>query len=202
MNTVVDNIAETIAPVRAEFLARLLDRVEGMSDSGFDFEQEVVRREADGSIMRNDVLNLPSRADIRIAEGGHGLDIDLAPEVAECIEDRVIFLTEDVSLIMRPFAWNALVIGVDMAGNIRQFQRLRNWYLEWFQARLLYQSPGLFGCVHRLQGPERRNGQWELTVDLGTAGAEAMLDLLEALISCGVTKIELGASRVPSHAPS
>ena len=188
------NLLGLIGPIRNLFLSQLMGRLASLRAEDFEFETEVIHRDASGAVARSDVLNLPHRTDIEIHETGTRFAVDLNDDVWKGFEPTTIWLSDAVSITLRPFAWNAVVIGFEMDGNVRQLRRLRNWYLEWFQSRLFADAPALDGAVHSLSGPEQCNGFWVMKIDLGTAPIEAMIDLLEALISSGVTEIEIGSA--------
>jgi len=100
-----------------------------------------------------------------------------------------------VDIDVEPFTWTAVSIRYELSGGLKEMQRLRNWYLEWFQQRVLPDYPHLSGAVHSLTGPVRGPQNWVINVDLGTAPVQALHELLEALLVSGARQIEISSAR-------
>lgn len=199
MNSGHQNIRALIRPLRKAHLAQLMRRFAHLTDEDFVFDTEAIGRDSRGNVARADVLNLPYRSDFEIREHNDVFSVNLTENLSEDFDPTTLWLSEDQAITFRPFAWNALVIGFHMDGKVRQLQALRHWYLEWFQSRLFVDAPALCGTVHQITGPVKDDDFWTIKVDLGTAPEEAVVELLDALIACGVTNIEFRSAVGAEH---
>lgn len=154
---------------------------------------EVVRRDEQGNVLRDGVLNLPSRHDFSCkSEIGH-TNRDLPSLELLDFEPVDLNLNDSVRLHINPILWDKLQISFDTGDDPKRLLRLRLWFLEWFLPRKYEYEATISGVVHSLTGPKRDGETWHICVDMGTAPALAFTELLSALASRGVSRMTLGA---------
>lgn len=193
-----DNLIDVLAPVRDIYVAALLETIAAELGAGADIDPEPVVRDENGRIRRSGVLDLPKRYDLRVGRGATSVmrTVENARWLSfEPIHGRVADIT-DVSI--GPFSWNETSIRLQRAAGWPNWQPLRRWYLEWFQARFGEESPELLGVLHSLDGPVDESGVMRLTIDLGSASTGCFSAMLDALVHSGCTDISVGERTVAS----
>jgi hypothetical protein len=149
---------------------------------------------ADGRLARRPGgLPTPERQDLFL----------LSPEPARAVEvtcaealsfPEVRFEWEDVPVAVSPFRWHACVVALDGLTEAVDWKPLRNWFAAWFD-ETDHHAPladGLRGAVHAVSEPSFDDGVAQLTVDLGSAPADAVEQLLDALARLSPRAIRIG----------
>ena len=91
-----------------------------------------------------------------------------------------------LSVLVEPFLWHVCSVVVRPAPAEDSWTALAQWFDRWFDRN---QQPGerFRNAVHWMNDPEDKNGHLCLQVDLGTAPADALIDLLDTLGAMGAT---------------
>lgn len=153
---------------------------------------EVVRRDDDGAVTRDGVLNLPTRKDIMTHMSGGWVQRDLEfspPAQFEPVSQKI---EQSLDVTLFPFCWSDVQVSFETGDDPKRLVRLRMWYLEWFQPRVLGKGAASKGVVHAIHGPERVDDFWTLRIDMGTAPSEALIELFRVLASRGVSMVRVG----------
>ncbi len=92
----------------------------------------------------------------------------------------------NLSVLVEPFLWHACSIVARPAPAEHTFAALADWFDRWFERS---KQPGerFRNAVHWMSDPEIRGGHLCLQIDLGSAPAYALLDLLGAIDRMGAT---------------
>ena len=186
------SVEVVIDPVRSKHLTHFEQELNASLDRHSKVESEVVRRSEQGVIIRDGVLNLPSRTDFRCLRGEAETQRDLrSPTVTE-FEPVELSLSKTLSVTVFPFNWDELKISFDSGDDHKRLLRLRMWYLEWFLPRRDPSNSALKGVLHSIRGPKRNGNLWQVCIDMGSAPSSALTELLLALESRGVSELTLG----------
>jgi len=144
-------------------------------------------------ILRDGVLNLPARCDFGLIKNGIVREKNLTVRHPDKMVQGYFEIGEKKEIWVSPFAWNALDIRFQMENEWPNFKPLRHWYLEYSVPPKFPQNKHTRGVVHRLSGPTPSATTWTISLDLGTAAPDAVIDLLNVLMSIGAKNISLGA---------
>ncbi len=187
------SIEMVIDPVRTHHLNTLKSELAAHATTEHFCECEPIRRDEQGVVIRDGVLNLPSRADYccRIGDTQTMRDLHLVQTVDFKPVD--ICIDNKLDLTIFPFSWGEMQISFDTGDDPKRLLRLRLWFLEWFQIRRTHKDTRIHGVVHSLRGPKRDGDTWHVCIDMGSAPTEALTELFHALASRGVTQMILGA---------
>lgn len=153
---------------------------------------EAMARDKDGAVLRGGVLNLPTRLDILMPMSGTWTARDVALTQPAHFEPVSYTIDRSLEVTLFPFSWNDLQISFETGDDPKRLLRLRMWYLEWFQSRVLGNGAPSKGVVHAIHGPERVDDLWNLRIDMGSAPAEALIELFSVMASRGVSSITVG----------
>jgi hypothetical protein len=98
-----------------------------------------------------------------------------------------------VQVAFFPFSWNRAQIVFEKA--IADQQQLERFITRWLDVEETeaHAYDNLSGAAHSFTAVESNGEWWYLTVDFGTAPAEAMIEFIEILASHGVTRITIKA---------
>ena len=181
-----------LAAARDLYLVHFFQRIREAEADPAPFEIEPVCLDAKGEILRGGILGLPRRdAILQQPTGGEPVRGDVETPVLP-VERLALRPKPNLLLNMRPFSWNRLWIKADPRCGGPLLGRVRLWYLDWFQARVSSESPGLRGVVHRLDGPhELEDAHW-FCANFGTAPIDAATTLIDLLSDGGVRRIQIG----------
>jgi|GEM_PF-2224846 len=187
------SIEVVIDPVRTHYLNKIKSELGAYSDSGHSCETETIRRDEQGVIIRDGVLNLPSRADYSYRIGSSKTLRDLHTVQTVDFKPVDVCINDKLDLTIFPFSWGEVQISFNTGDDPKRLLRLRLWFLEWFQTRRTEKDANIHGVVHSLRGPKRDGDTWHVCIDMGTAPTEALTELFHALASRGVNQMVLGA---------
>jgi hypothetical protein len=144
--------------------------------------------------INNDEIPYPYRyfrADL-VAKGQNGqpelteIQLDTDPAFEACRYDFGAFQVE-----LYPFAWSAVQVVFDKPPRI--VEQIEDWITHWLDVddRGATSHQGLSGAIHSFSQVESNGQWWFLTGDLGTAPADALIDLIDLLASQGMSRIAL-----------
>ncbi|MES2632285.1 MAG: hypothetical protein V4669_04895 [Pseudomonadota bacterium] len=88
---------------------------------------------------------------------------------------------------VHPFTWNAVNIKVDQP--IQSLQVLEDWATRWLDIKDTHASETLAQAIHSLGRVEPQNDWWLFTVDLGSAPATALTELIDLVAAQGARRI-------------
>ncbi len=154
---------------------------------------EPTMRNDRSEILRDGVLNLPARCDFGLVRGDVVREKNLTVRHPDTLVQGYFEISEGKEIWVSPFAWNALDIQFQMESEWPNFKPLRHWYLEFSVPPKIPPKKHVRGVVHRLSGPTPSSKTWTISLDLGTAPPDAVVDLLNALMSIGAKNVSLGA---------
>lgn len=183
-----------LGPMRDLHVADLLERMARAIDSGADVAPEPLARGRTGALMRTARLHLPFRRDLAVTSAGRLLHPRIDTPLDPTADPRPAALCAGAfALSITPFQWQAAEMRL-LGGDADTFNwsALRLWFLEWTQPRKGDESPDLLGVVHSLSDPEDIPGGARLRIDFGSAPAECVGELLDALARTGADSGALG----------
>lgn len=157
------------------------------------FIPEPLMRDENRNVRRDGVLNLPARCDFGIITASGVKEKNLAVQHKDADIAGYFELADLDPTWVSPFAWNALDVQFRLDQDWPNFKPLRNWYLEWCLPKPGRKGQLVRGIVHSLSGPTPSAGGWIMSLDLGTAPPDAVLELLTTLADIGANKVSLGA---------
>ncbi|TYO85374.1 hypothetical protein [Oceanicella actignis] len=139
-------------------------------------------------------LRLPARRDLAWAMPGAAPVLeDLPAPPPPGGPAAALRLAGGAALELRPFRWQRAALSLTpWRGRALDWRPLRRWALEHMAPRMGDAAPELAGVIHRVGGPRSAKGARILTLDLGSAPAQAALALIEAAQAAGAARIALG----------
>ena len=179
-------IEDILGPVRDQYVIAFITALRDCEALGDEVVVETVRKDPNGAIRRYGMLSLPIRDDGTCDAGSDLLNVP--PQKPVYQESHLLTFGKTLTCEIRPFVWNDVWICTQPPCPSALLMRLRLWYLDWFQSRVVDSSEDLSGALHRFDGPhEQEDGHW-FHADLGTAPVDAILSLLE-LLAAGQVRI-------------
>jgi hypothetical protein len=182
------NLIALIEQIRSTYLGRF-----AAAAAESQLYVEPVARLADGSAALSGELNTPFRHDLFRPDGNALLAVasdklfDFAPLSVDLAQ---------TTLTVAPFSWDGLSLGVQgLADDVIAFD-VRHWFLRWFdegEANAL-NAEGLNGVVHFVGDPALLEHAVQFQIDLGSAPAEALMELLTVLANRGATTLSVGSA--------
>lgn len=152
---------------------------------------EPVLRGSDGRPAADGVLDTPCRYDLIHKGSGDAQTVD-ATERIQLDPLRVEF--DGMVLNLSAFSWDWLTVTIAGIADADANALMRHWFLRWFDAddANAANAEGLYGVVHFIDDPERVDDQLQFRIDLGSAAAESVAELIEELLRQGATAITMG----------
>lgn len=146
---------------------------------------------ADGALATEGELGLPCRVDAIVQQDGSSLTVDAGSRLQF---DPVQLQLGSTAVAMVPFTWDWLPLEVQGLGRDRVAHALQDWFWQWFDAedQNALAADGLYGVLHFLSELQPASEGWRTAVDLGSAPAETLEDLLWRLSDAGATQVTLG----------
>jgi len=182
-----------IDPVRKRHLNKFKTELKAYLAEKHVCETEIIRRDEKGVVIRDGVLNLPSRCDFMCISDDSKTLLDIQTVQTVDFKPVDVQVDDKLDLTIFPFSWDEVQISFDTGDDPKRLLRLRLWYLEWFQSRKTENDSGLDGCLHSLRGPKRDGDIWHVCIDMGSAPTEALTELFHVMASRGVNRMTLGA---------
>jgi len=187
--TVADRrLDDVLAPLRDLHLADLLEHVARALDSGAHVRPEPWRRGADGKVVRDGFLHLPSRHDLEVVKAGETRRpvVDTRLEIGfDAIEAND---SGGFAMGIFPFQWQAAELVLETRQRMPNWSPLRLWFLEFVQSSYGEEAPDLHGALHSISNPHRRGGEITFRVDFGSAPLRCVPALIEALAQTGAAR--------------
>lgn len=153
---------------------------------------EPAYRYSDGTLATDGTWNLPCRADVIPAAQASTDSVRVDSQTWLQFE-TVHFKLGESSVELQPFVWDWLSLEIKGLSDTQASTALIAWFLQWFDEEDENESDeaGLQQVVHFMSEPQTRDGGLKLSIDLGSAPAEALEDLLFALSDAGSTQLRL-----------
>jgi len=184
---VPDEVMDYFEAVRSSYVRTLEHaiRVEIEKNPGAHVYQEVMAKTGDGSYK--------TCWDIAIEHSDGRMEPVLVDLSVFLPWEHARIRVGNLSVLVEPFLWHVCSIVARPAPPEHTFAALAQWFDRWFQ---LDKVPGerFRNAVHWMSDPEIREGHLCLQVDLGTAPADAVLDLLRTIGAMGATSAALYTS--------
>jgi hypothetical protein len=179
-------------------LVELLDRLRrpyidqlSHAAAGPGFHVEPVMRRPDGSPAGDGRIDTPCRCDlVRKAMGGVQ-----SINATECLRlEPVCVEIDGVPVAIAAFSWDWLNLRVTGMSEADANVLMRNWFMRWFDKddENPRNAEGLHGVVHFLGDPVQVSGGLRFQIDLGSAPARAVSELIGDLLQGGATGLFLG----------
>jgi hypothetical protein len=146
---------------------------------------------SDGIPVRDGVLDVPCRYDLVRRDTGTPSRIDAA---AQILLDPLRIALGGAVLSISAFSWDGLTLDVSGMSEADTKVLMRNWFLGWFDEDDAnpQNGDGLYGVVHFISDPVQVEDALRFQIDLGSAPAESLSELLGHLLSQGATTLALG----------
>ncbi len=121
------------------------------------------------------------------------------PKISRVVKDETIqfttyetMLSKGAKLCLRPFRWDGLE--VYLTGRISSWEPYEAWINKWLDVSEVMGLPGadFAGVIHQASMPSEQDGRWHLVIDMGSAGLDALNELLGVFQSIGAEIIEIG----------
>lgn len=121
------------------------------------------------------------------------------PKISRVVKDETIqfaaheaMLSQGVKLCLRPFRWDDLK--VCLAGRISSWESYEAWVNKWLDVSEILAVSGadFAGVIHQASMPSEQDGRWHLVIDMGSAGLDALNELLGVFQTIGAEFIEIG----------
>lgn len=188
------SIEVVLDPARALHLEKFRSELDAASNRyGGRCRAETLRRDGFGLVVRDGVLNLPSRFDLNLRNSGGSVCRNFDTSRKPSFRPVDVLIDDKLKLRIFPFSWDDVRITFDTGDDPKRLLRVRLWFLEWFQARFTNSCDGLHGVVHSITGPKHERNLWQIAIDMGSAPTAALVELFHILASRGVSQMTLGA---------
>lgn len=181
-------LAEFFADIREPYASKLAASV-----AAVEAHVEPALRKADGSLAVDGTFGLPYRADF-IPKRGDGKSVMVDSD--QRLDFEPIVVDDDSCRIeIRPFVWDWVQVSVQGISEKAAGSTAKAWFLRWFDTDDTNEADeqGLYGVVHSLGEPKAIDGGSEMTIDLGSAPAEALEDLITRLVQAGAKRMTLSS---------
>lgn len=180
------NLLSLFAEVRGLYVRKLSAAV-----AGIDAHIEPALRNREGALAVEGPLSLPIRVDaIRRKGNGKSITVDSTSRIAF---DPILTKFGQCDVRIASFTWDAVQLTVNGLKEQDVHEIAPAWFFRWFDAedKNAANAEGLYGVVHFLGDPKVVTGGIELSIDFGSAPAEALNDLLDSLARRGAVAIHL-----------
>lgn len=180
---------ELFSVIRMAYASTFADAVASAADS----HVEAALRHADGSLAREGGHGLPKRVDLipkRGTQMGKLLSVDSSPRMQFSVHAMRM---PPAMLYIAPFVWDAVSLKVGGLATEELGAVLAPWFMDWFDPEDANRQndEGLFGVVHFASDPRPEGDMVAVELDLGSAPAQALEDLLARLAAAGARDIRL-----------
>lgn len=187
-----DMLEEVLAPVRDSAISALLTAQARALEAGAEIETEPVRRDPAGKVKRTGRLGLPSRGDLSVTMDGRTLIQRVEARRVTAFPPIEVRTRSGFTGYIGPFRWEDAELRFEARGARPNWTPIRLWFLEWFQPRQSRLQPELAGVVHSIEGPDDRDGAWQIHLDFGSAPIAAVASLIETAGETGCARLKIG----------
>lgn len=187
-----DMLEEVLAPVRESAISALLTAQARAIAAGAEIETEPVRRDPAGMVKRHGRLQLPARGDLSVTMDGRTLIQRVEARRVTAFPPMEVRTRSGFTGLIGPFRWEDAEIRFEARGGRPNWSPVRLWFLEWFQPRQTRLQPELGGVVHSFEGPDERDGAWQVHLDFGSAPIAAVASLIETAGETGCSSLKIG----------
>ena len=196
MSVTTNEIDEIFGPIRDVYLMHLVNAIREATVASPGSAHEPIVHDPDGSVLKTGALNLPRRQDI-MRDGSDGLDAETvgAPRLLD-FQPLELTVTTGLTVRIAPCHWNQLWIMVQPFCDSALLMRIRLWYLDWFQARLVRNPKEVCSVIHHLDGPHRYQGAHWFLLDMGSAPVDAISALIRLLAAENIDEVHFGGTPV------
>jgi hypothetical protein len=154
------------------------------------FHVEPMLRNGDGTPARDGTLATPYRCDLARRDTGATQTVDAAARIRL---DDVSVDMQGATLTIAGFSWDWLTLDVAGLPEHDAAPLVRDWFLRWIDedddnAR---NADGLYGVVHFIDDPVAVDDALRFRIDLGSAPAAALSELIELLLDRGAVDVAL-----------
>jgi hypothetical protein len=159
------------------------------------YSEPTPRNQADEIVYAPDGLKLPLRYDLVFQDSNGDFHTDSADSTTLHFREPVFANWENqMKIEIHSICWNHLELQISPPFSQNNWEILRLWFLRWFdlQDEKAIDSNGLTGVVHFISDPITTGDRVHFVVDLGSATPDALADLFDQLIKCGVSECTLG----------
>ena len=189
---------DAFGPIRDLYLVHFLNALRDARRGGRTVLSEVTELDQTGAVQKSGILNLPIRDDFIIDPSlSDAVVIVPSPPI---LEFPPIDTTFEKNLVGRiePFSWDNLWIMAYPICDSALLMRIRLWYLDWFQSRIVRDPEGVMGVTHRLSGPHEYEGAHWFHLDMGSAPVGSIAALTRLLSRGNVDRVKF--SQAPAFA--
>ena len=138
-------------------------------------------------------MELPRRFDLMYRQDGAGRIEDVRLRTDVEWPDAVVWHTGGIPVTVLSIAWDCCVVIAKPAPRGQAIAQIVSWYSKWLDDTRAPAEPPFRGVVHSIE-PQEVDGVLLMRVDLGTAPADALLELLQILATNGVQAAALGTT--------
>ncbi|MEJ0032421.1 MAG: hypothetical protein WDO15_19640 [Bacteroidota bacterium] len=129
----------------------------------------------------------------------HFEQIDGEGKPTELAADRYLnhqmtsFLLGNLSVELNPFYWHGCDFVFDQ--ELHSIEWLKSWATKWIDVE--DNNPvdfnGFSGVIHNVTRPQQNNGEWQFSVDFGTANEKAFIELIQAIDELRISRVRIGS---------
>ena len=178
-------IHELLELIRRPYIEQFSrDKAEGV------FHIEPVLRRSDGGPATEGALVTPCRCDLVRKDTGAGLAVNATERVR--LDDLQVEI-DGVTLKISAFSWDWLTLHVAGISHTDATALVRDWFLRWFDEddNNLQNGEGFYGVVHFVGDPVQLEETVQFQIDLGSAPATSVCELIEQLLESGPTALTM-----------
>ncbi len=150
-------------------------------------------RNADGSLSLQGALGLPCRADFIPTLGPLAGEPQVVDSESRLTFEPIASMYLSCALDFDPFTWDWVTMSVNGVEIAVVSTVIREWFYRWFDPDDVNEADasGLSGVVHFASDPVSTAGGVEVTLDLGSAPAAALEELLKTMATRGASQVRL-----------
>ena len=182
------NISDLLEAIRAPYVRILAEAVRRQPAY-----VEPAYRQANGALATDGALDLPCRADF-IPKEEEQAEPSTVDSTTQLQFDAQTFDIGGTAISLSPFVWDWVSVEVAGLTSESALSVLKDWFLQWFDGddQNNETEEGLFGVTHFMSEPEVTEEAVRVTVDLGSAPAEAVEDLMFRVSDAGARELRVG----------
>ena len=187
-------LGQLLDQIRDYYVSRFIDAInEYSSADGVTLAHEPAFCDANGDVVTEGELALPSRGDLLvIRDGAVSNSIQIDTDGMLSFEPIAFDWPENnLNVDLHPFQWNRMQLRIFGLKTDADWTPIRGWFIGWFQEH----DPAddeLLGGVHFVSDPETGDDYLQLSIDLGTAPVESFEELLDAIGQMGAACVHIG----------